>query len=117
MDTILNDIRLALRRLVRDPLFSIVAITTLAIGIGANSAIFTRVNGVLLRPLPYADPDELVEIHAVIDGNDTNVFSSGAYLAMRDHATTFDGVGMYAGTAGTFTGEGEPERIDGAAVS
>jgi putative ABC transport system permease protein len=117
MDTILNDIRLALRRLVRDPLFSIVAITTLAIGIGANSAIFTLVNGVLLRPLPFADPDELVEIHAVIDGNDTNVFSSGAYLAMRDHATTFDGVGMYANTAGTFTGEDEPERIDGAAVS
>ena len=117
MDTIFNDIRLALRRLVRDPLFSIVAITTLAIGIGANSAIFTLVNGVLLRPLPYADPDELVEIHAVIDGEDATVFSSGAYLAMRDHATTFDGVGMYARTSGTFTGESEPERIAGAAVS
>jgi putative ABC transport system permease protein len=117
MDTIVNDMRLALRRLVRDPLFSIVAITTLAIGIGANSAIFTLVNGVLIRPLPYAEPDELVEIHAVIDGNHADVFSSGAYFAMRDHAATFDGVGVYAGTAGTFTGEGEPERIDGAAIS
>ena len=117
MDTLVNDMRLALRRLVREPLFTTIAVVTLAIGIGANSAIFTLVNGVLLRPLPYTNPDDLIEIHAVIEGEDTRVFSSGAYLAMRDRATTFAGVAMHAGTAGTFTGDGEPERIDGGAVS
>jgi len=117
MEMIWNDVKLAARRLLRERLFSVIAILTLAIGIGANSAIFTLVNSVLLRPLPYGDPNELVHVHAVIDGNDVGVVSSGAYLAIRAETKTLDGVAMVYGSGGTLTGVGEPELLTGRAVS
>jgi putative ABC transport system permease protein len=117
MDVFLNDVKLAARRLIRDPLFAIVAVVTLGIGIGANSAIFTLVNGVLLRPLPFSDPDRLVYPHAMLRGDPVMVFSSPVFLALRDDGTAFQGVAMLTGGNGTIAGEGEPEQISGGVVS
>jgi predicted permease len=117
MDVLLNDLRIATRRMVREPLFSVVALLTLTIGIGANSAIFTLVNGVLLKPLPYADPEDLVFAHAVMRGEPVHVFSGPVFLGLRDHGQAFDDVAMFSGGSATITGGGEPEQISGAAIS
>jgi putative ABC transport system permease protein len=117
MEVLLNDIRVALRRLVRDPLFSVVALLTLAIGIGANSAIFTLVNGVLLKPPPYTDPEDLVFVHALMRGEPVHVSSGPVYLGLRDQGRVFEDVAMFSGRNATITGGGEPEQISGAAIS
>ncbi|HSJ08548.1 MAG TPA: ABC transporter permease [Longimicrobiales bacterium] len=117
MDTLLNDIRIGLRRFSREPLFSLVAVLTLAIGIGANSAIFTLVNGVLLRPLPYQDADALVYAHATIRGEPVKASSSPVFLTLREQGTAFEGVALFTPHNATIAGEGEPEQIAGASVS
>ncbi|HEX6134453.1 MAG TPA: ABC transporter permease [Longimicrobiales bacterium] len=117
MDDLIQDLKVALRRLARDPLFSAVAVLTLGVGIGANSAIFTLVNGVLLRPLPFRAPDELVQIEVKVDGEATGVASPAAFRAMRDRSSAFSGVALMANTGGTLTGAGEPEVITGAGIS
>ena len=117
MEVLLNDLKIAARRLVRDPLFSVVALMTLAIGIGANSAIFTLVNGVLLQPLPYTDADELVMPHAVMRGEPIPIFSAPVFLLLRDEGRSFDGVAMFMNASATIAGTGEPEQISGARIS
>jgi putative ABC transport system permease protein len=117
MEVLLNDLKIAARRLVRDPLFSAVALLTLAIGIGANSTIFTLVNGVLLKPLPYSEPEELVFPHAVLRGEPITVFSVPVFLGLRDQGRVFDGVAMFTGGSATIAGDGEPEQITGAVIS
>lgn len=117
MEVLLNDLKVAVRRLVRDPLFAVVAILTLAIGIGANSAIFTLVNGVLLQPLPYTDAGRLVFAHAVLRGEPSLAFSGPVFTGMRDQGRAFDGVAMFDGTEVTIAGEGEPELVSGSMIS
>ena len=117
MDVLLNDLKIAARRLVRDPLFAVIALLTLAIGIGANSAIFTLVNGVLLKPLPFRDSDELVYPHAVLRGEPVMVFSSPVFFALQEEGRAFAGVAMFGGASATVGGAGEPEQIRGATIS
>src|SRR5690606_13321331 len=90
---------------------------TLAIGIGANSAIFTLVNGVLLKPLPYRDADELVFPHAILRGEPVMVFSGPVFFALREQGRAFEDVAMFAGSSTTLSGSGEPEEVRGSAVS
>jgi predicted permease len=113
-----NDLRYSLRRLARAPGFTVVAVITLALGIGANTAVFTLVDGVLLRPLPFPEPERLLSLqHLGRDGQDELPISSGLYLLYRDRAATLESVGMHARTAANLVVDGRPERVDGRQVT
>jgi putative ABC transport system permease protein len=117
MQTLLKDIRYAVRSLSKRPGFTIIAVITLALGIGANSAIFSVVNAVVLRPLPYADPDRLMMVWETIAGNDHRSVAPGNFADWRAQNNSF--AELAATFYGNFnlTGEGEPERINGATVT
>src|SRR5690242_790427 len=117
MDNLLKDIRFALRSLSRRPGFTAIALLTLALGIGINAALFSVVNGVLLNPLPFPQPDQLV----VLDQSKPN-FETGAipypnFLDLRKENQTFSAMTISRGTAFSLIGTGEPERVNGRFVS
>src|SRR6188768_2830252 len=114
-----NRLTRSVRRLLRTPLFSIVAIITLAVGIGANAAIFSVVNGVLLKPLPFQDADRLVGVWHTAPGINIPTLNMGPsnYFLYRDEGRTFEDIGLWQGTAVSITGTGEPERVLGLRVT
>jgi len=118
IDTILQDLRYALRTLRRSPGFTTVAILTLALGIGANTAVFTVVNAVLLRPLPYREPERLVMVWESNSSRhrDKNIVNPENYLDWRERATAFSGLSAVTWTSITLTG-GTPELVSGRAVT
>ena len=91
----MNDLRFALRQLRKSPGFTIIAVLTLALGIGANSAIFSVVNHVLLRPLPYPQPDRLVYLNEVINGTDTSI-ALPDYVDWRRDSASFQHLALTA---------------------
>src|ERR1700744_989406 len=114
--SLLQDIRYGFRMLAKAPTFSLIAIFTLALGIGANTAIFSVVNGVLLNPLPFHDPDQLVSLFQKIPTFDNGSIS---YLNFKDWQRmnrTFETMAAYRGTDFTLSGAGEPERLRGEMV-
>ena len=117
MDTILHDLRLALRRLRRTPGFTLVAVLTLALGIGANTAIFSVVNAALLRPLPYPDAQRIVRLYATRDGERSTV-SPPDFTDWRAQTDAFQyAAAMNSSSDFTLTGTTSPERVAGAQVS
>src|SRR3954463_2354835 len=101
------------RRLLQLPGFTTIAVVTLGIGIGANAAIFSVIEGVLLKPLPYAEPERLVDVDHAAPG--VNIQHVGAaaflYFTYRDESKTFQDVGMWNTDTFSLTGTGEPEEI------
>jgi len=111
MDDLLRDLRYAARMMLRNPGFTSIAVLTLALGIGANTAIFSVVNGVLLRPLPYHEPGQLVLI-AEKTFHPTVSTSYENYLDWRDQSHSFEAMEATRASTITLTGSGEPERLN-----
>ncbi|HEU0076905.1 MAG TPA: ABC transporter permease, partial [Longimicrobiaceae bacterium] len=118
MDTLLQDLRYAARSLLRAPGFALVAILTLALGIGANTTIFSAVDGVLLRDLPYDDPDRVVRLVGTQrEGESRGTVSLPDVLDLRARATVFEEVAAYDEWTPTLTGGAPPERLHAASVT
>src|SRR5438874_6319685 len=116
MQTLWQDLRYGLRMLAKNPGFTFIAVLTLALGIGANTAIFSVVNAVLLRPLPFAEPDRLVDIwhtppQASFPGIPIFSVSPANFLDWRARSQTFEGMSAYGFGRYTLTGTGHPEAL------
>src|SRR5688572_21892902 len=124
METLLQDVRYALRALRKRPLFSAVAILTLGVGIGANTAIFSVVNAALLRPLPFPEPERIVRVSLTAPprpegrpGADGEVvWSYPKYEVLRDEQRIFSQLAGYSSWNGNLAGVGDPERLEGELV-
>jgi putative ABC transport system permease protein len=118
---VFTDLRLALRSLRRTPAFTLAAVAILALGIGANTAIFSIVFGVLVKPLPFAEPDRLVSVievdRARILPPRTVVASSSTFRQWQAAARSLDQLAIHSGARYTVTGHGEPEYVEASLVS
>lgn len=118
MDTLIADLRYAIRKLAGAPGFTFAALLTLALGIGANSAIFSVVYGVLFRPLPFPDSQQLVRVSSSLNGNPPiDAFSSPNYLDLAELADVFAGAAASSRGTLTLTGAGEPTDLNVSVVS
>jgi putative ABC transport system permease protein len=115
METFVQDLRYGIRSFITQPGFSSIVILALALGIGANTAIFSVVNGVLLRPLPYPDPDRIAMVW--MDNKrmnvDQDIHSYPNYVDYRDQNQSFEELAAYSGASFNLIGIGEPERVIG----
>ncbi|MFL6310799.1 MAG: ABC transporter permease [Terriglobales bacterium] len=112
-----QDVRYGFRVLAKSPGFCLIAILTLALGIGANTAIFSVVNGVLLNPLPFHEPNQLVSMFQEIPNFKNGSISYPNFLDWRRMNTTFAGMAAYRSTGFNLSGNGEPERLHGEMIS
>ena len=113
-DTVFDSVRFALRRLLHSPGFTAVSLLMLALGIGASTAIFSIVDGVLLQPLPYGRPEQLVTLRHTAPGvhiDDLNIAPS-LYFTYRDENRVFRDLGMWSTSTSSVTGIGQPEQAD-----
>jgi putative ABC transport system permease protein len=117
--SVLTDLRYGLRLMIRQRMFAVLALTTLALGIGVNSAMFAVVNAVLLRPLPFRDPSRVVSIEEIIK----RISPQGMPVTPSDliefqrGSQAFESVAGYTTASMDLTGTGEPERLQGLRVS
>jgi putative ABC transport system permease protein len=119
METLLKDIRYGIRGLLKRPGFTAIALITLALGIGANTAIFSVVNAVLLRPLPFKDPDQLMVVweDATFAGFPRNTPAPANYVDWKTQNQSFADMAASAERSFNITGDGEPERVTAHAVT
>ena len=114
----IRDARYAVRQLLKTPGFTITAVLTLALGIGASTAIFSVVNGVLLRPMPFADPGAVVRVNEIVPKIGRFSVAPATFLDWRQQNTVFSRLTAYTGSSATFTADGEDAvRISGVSVS
>jgi len=113
-----QDLRFGLRMLLKNPGFTLVATLTLALGIGANTAIFSVVNALILRPLPYPDSERLVWVEEVSKKTNNSQPAWGAhFLDWQEHSRTLESIAAQDGGTRTLTGAGEPERVEVGQIS
>ena len=124
IESLLADAKLSLRRLSNSPGFTMTVILTLAIGIGANTAVFSVINGVLIRPLPYPEPENLVALNlkapgapGLADFRDGLRLSASMYLTFAAHNRAFQSVGVWQPATANVTGLAQPEQVNTALVS
>ncbi len=108
-----NEFQQVMRRLGRAPMFTAITLITLAAGIGANTVVFSVLNGVLLKPLPYPDPERLIGVWLTAPGIDIKelVMSPSAYFIFREQSRSFTDIGLYTGDSVSVTGIAEPEQV------
>ena len=113
MDTLLQDLRYAFRSLTRQPAFAATAILTLALGIGATAAIFTVVNAVVIRPLPYREPDRMVAVmtYWLKTGRRSSNLSAPDFYDLRGQSRSFEAFGYWAGDEGSVTVNGHRYQV------
>src|ERR1044071_767889 len=118
MTTLLQDIRYGFRMLLKSPGVTLAAVVSLALGIGANTAIFSVVNSILLKSLPYAEPDRVVLLwgDSSAEGNHRNQVSATDVDDWRRESTAFEEVSTFGDWSATFLGGGDPERVPGTQV-
>ena len=119
MDSLFKDIRFGVRSLLKRPGFTAIAIITLALGIGANTAIFSVVNALLLRPLPFKEPARLAQVWEanIKRGQNTMDVSYPNFADWRDQNQVFEQIAAYTDRTFNLTGTAEPEQIQGEIVS
>src|SRR6185503_14300056 len=113
----MTDLRLAIRLCLRHPLLSLAAIGSLALGIGANTAIFTVLNGSVLKPLPYADPSSLVVVWETRADNPIRAVAPANFLNWRRETNAFSGLAAFDDFTATLNGIGEAQRIHAVSAS
>jgi putative ABC transport system permease protein len=112
METLLQNLRYALRQLITSPVFTLTAVLTLALGIGANTAIFTVVYGTLLAPMPYPQPNQLVMVWSKIQG-DRNGIAAGDFTDWQNQNTVFSSLCAFTGGSFNLATKDQPEYVDG----
>ena len=112
-----KDLLHSIRSLIRHPAFTAVAVITLMLAIGVNTTIFSVVNAVLLKALPFRDPQQLISVNSVHDEGGLPGIAAYQYLAWRDRSTSFDNLAAFTDDNYNLTGNGEPERISCARVT
>ena len=117
MSLLIQDIRYGFRVLLKNPVVSLIAIIALALGIGANSAIFTVVNAVMLGDLPYAAPEQLVLVWEKREGREQNVINLGNFSDWKQQNTVFSDMASFIDTRANLVGDGPPEEIPGQLVT
>ena len=119
MLTFRTQLKQVFRRLGRSPVFTLITLATLSIGIGANTAIFSVINGILLKPLPFPEPERLVSVWQTAPGINIKSLnaSPSSYFTYREEGRTFEDIGLWRTGSESITGIGEPEHVDSLVVT
>ncbi len=113
MESFMNQLKQVMRRLARTPMFTVITLITLAAGVGANTIVFSVLEGVLLKPLPYPHPEELITVAQAAPGINIPELQAAPsmYFIYRDQGQSFQDIGMYGGDSVSVTGLAEPEQV------